>query len=116
MKHVAGCWETCCRLLDEGISPEFDRLMLQFDALAIKSLLVELDEGGRAKEGQDDDPLARLEQLVKTIRQKEADRQRPAQVVALREKRLDPSQETELLEKIIRQERSRHGISEPTDG
>jgi len=109
-------YETCCRLLDEGISPEFDRLMLQFDALAIKSLLVELDEGGRAKEGQDDDPLARLEQLVKTIRQKEADRQRPAQVVALREKRLDPSQETELLEKIIRQERSRHGISEPTDG
>jgi len=109
-------YETCCRLFDEGVAPGFDRLMLRFDDPAIKSLLVELDEGGRAKQAQDDEPLARLRELVKNIQRKEADRQRPAQVLTLREGRLDPSQETELLEKIIRQERSRQGISEPMDG
>jgi len=36
--------------------------------------------------------------------------------VTLREGRLDDSQETELLEEIIRQERNRQGISESTDG
>ncbi len=108
-------YRTCCRLLDAGITPSFDRLMLEFDQPAIKSLLVELDEGGRAKGTRDADPEALLRELIKTVQRKEAERQRPAQLVALREGRLDDSQETELLEKIIRQERSRQGISEPTD-
>ncbi len=42
-------YETCCRLLDDGVLPEFDRLMLEFDDPALKSLLVDLDEQGRAK-------------------------------------------------------------------
>jgi DNA primase len=108
-------YQTCCRLLDAGITPSFDRLMLEFDHPAIKSLLVELDEGGRAKGARDADPEALLGELIQTVQRKEAERQRPAQLVALREGRLDDSQETELLEKIIRQERSRQGISEPTD-
>ena len=56
-----------------------------------------------------------LEELIATLYQKEA-KAAPAQIVALREGRLDPSQENALLEAILRQERSRQGISEPTDG
>jgi DNA primase len=109
-------YETCCRLSDSGTVPSFDRLMLAIDEPAIKSLLVELDEGAQAKRTRGGDPLALLNDLIRTFQQQEAQKQRPAQLVALRERRLDDSQETELLERILQQERNRHGISEPTDG
>ena len=109
-------YQTCCRLSDAGITPTFDRLMLEFEEPRIKSLLVELDEQRQAKGTADADPKALVRELVTTFQRKEADRQRPAQLGALREGKLDDSQENELLEKILRQERSRQGISEPTDG
>ena len=115
-ESVRRIYQTCCRLADAGVTPSFDRLMLEFDQPAVKSLLVELDEGAQAKGTRDAAPETLLQELVKTIQRKEADRQRPADLVALREGGLDDSQETELLEKIIRQERSRQGISKPTDG
>ena len=108
-------YETSCRLLDEGVTPTFDRLMLEFDEPAIKSLLVELDEGGRAKGRHDAGPEALLQELATNLQRKEADKRRPKQIGALREGGLDDSQETELLENIIRQERNRQGISAPTD-
>jgi len=109
-------YETFCRLADEGKTPDFDRLMLESEDPAVKNLLVELDATGQAKCTGDADPQELLQKLVKTFRQKEADRQRPKQIGALREGGLNHSQETELLDQIIRQERNRQGISEPTDG
>ncbi|NQU21538.1 MAG: toprim domain-containing protein, partial [Candidatus Nealsonbacteria bacterium] len=109
-------YETMCRLADEGVEPGFDRLMLQFDHPGVKSLLVELDEAAQAKHGPDVDPKAVLEELIGTFKQKETQRRRPEQLVALREGRLDDSQQSELLEKIIQQEKNRQDISEPTDG
>jgi hypothetical protein len=55
-------------------------------------------------------------ELIKILEQKEVDKQRPAQIVALREGGLDESQQNEMLENILRRERDRHGISKPTDG
>ncbi|OHB71444.1 MAG: DNA primase [Planctomycetes bacterium RBG_13_63_9] len=110
-------YETCCRLSDEGLAPDFDRLMLEFDEPAIKSLLVELDEAARAKKAaRDTDPETLIRELMRTVEQQEADRQRPGQIVALREAGLDDSQKAELLEKILEQARNRQGISKPTDG
>ena len=42
-------YETGCRLLQVGVLPDFDRLILEFDDPSLKSLLVDLDEQGRAK-------------------------------------------------------------------
>jgi len=109
-------YETCCRLDDGGVVPAFDRMMLEFDGPALKNLLVELDENGQAKGLPAADPETVLNELIKTFQQRESERQRPAQIVALREGGLDVQQQTALLEDIIRQKRSRHGISEPTDG
>jgi DNA primase len=109
-------YETCVRLIDAQTAPTFDRLMLEFDAPDVKSLLVELDEVGRAKGDRLGDPQALLEDLIATFEQKELERQRPGQIVTLREGRLDASQETQLLEQILQQERRRQGISKPTDG
>ena len=109
-------YETCCRLADAGIVPDFGRLMLEFDEPAIKNLLVELDESGQAKGRSATEPEALLDELVRTKQRKEAEKQRPGQIGALREGGLDAQQQAALLEDILRQERNRHGISKPTDG
>jgi DNA primase len=109
-------YETCCRLAAAGVVPGFDRLMLEFDEPAMKSLLVELDESGQAKGRSATEPEALLDDLVRTKNLKEAEKQRPAQIGALREGGLDAQQQAALLEDILRQERNRHGISKPTDG
>jgi hypothetical protein len=111
-------FETSCRLNDEGVLPSFDRLMLEFDEPEIKNLLVDLDESRQSKgrPASDADVDTLLEELARTWSGKEVEKQRPAQIVALREGGLDARQQAELLEAILRQERNRQGISEPTEG
>ncbi|MGD0900562.1 MAG: hypothetical protein ABR915_22240 [Thermoguttaceae bacterium] len=109
-------YETGCRLLAHGVTPAFDQLMLEIDDPAVKSLLVALDEAGRAKGGRTADPAALLEELGKTFNRKEVEKRRPAVNAALREAQLDSTQKEDLLRNIIQQERGRQGISEPTDG
>lgn len=109
-------FETCCRLDDEGVVPSFDRLMLRFDEPAMKNLLVELDETGQAKDRQAADAEALLDEMSQTKSKKEAEKQRPAHIVALREGGLDVQQKATMLEDICRRERDRQGISKPTDG
>jgi DNA primase len=109
-------YETCCRLADESILPTFDRLMLEFDEPTIQSLLVGVDERAQATGQPSADPESLLNGLVMTMNREEAEKQRPAQIVTLREGGLDVQQQAAMLEEIIRQKRNRQGISEPTDG
>jgi DNA primase len=107
-------FETCCRLSDAGKPPTFDRLMLEFDEPAMKSLLVELDESERV--AGVDDPAALLEELIQRYERLETDRRHPTEVAALKDKGLDESQKKDLLQKMMGELRARHGISDPTDG
>jgi DNA primase len=110
----AGCraiYTTCCRLADEGIPPTFARLMLEFDEKALKSLLVELDETGRAKGIIQ--PEALLEDLIRRIQQK--DKRLALDAGDLRQTE-DESQQKAMLERHFQQQVARHGISNPTEG
>jgi len=107
-------YETCCRLSNKGTVPEFERLMLEFDDAALKNLLVELDENGRAK--GINDPAALLQEVITSYRQRQADKQHPAEVAKLSEDGLDEGQKTQLFHKMLRELRARHGISDPTEG
>ena len=109
-------YETRCRLADASIPPTFDRLMLEFDEPTIQSLLVGIDERAQATGQPSADPESLLNGLVMTMNREEAEKQRPAQIVTLREGGLDVQQQAAMLEDIIRQKRNRQGISEPTDG
>jgi DNA primase len=109
-------YETGCRLLDVGVLPDFDRLILQFDDPSLKSLLVDLDEQGRAKGSQMAEPAELFEQLLKAFQRRNLEKQQPGQLVALRDGNLAEDQEMDLLKNILQQERSRQGISDPTEG
>ena len=92
----------CCELADSGIEPNFEQLMLAFDEPALKSLLVELDETGRAK--QMAAPLELLEAFFVTYRRRKVVHPTPGQ------------SEDALLEQMTRELRARHGISMPMEG
>ena len=109
-------YETSCRLADEGVLPTFDRLMLEFDEPALKSLLVELDEHGQAKGRSTTDPAPLLEEMLRTLNRKEIERQRPVEIAAMREGGLDLEAQKEMLRAITAIQRKQQGISEPTDG
>jgi DNA primase len=103
-----------CAMADEGITPTFDRLMLEFEDAATKALLVDLDEGAVAKET--DKPEDLLEEWIRRFERSEQEKQFPTITGTLREGGLDKTEESELFLKMLEQQRARHGISEPTDG
>ena len=103
-----------CSVFDEGITPTFDRLMLEFEDARSKALLVDIDEGATAKET--DHPEALLEEWIRRFKRREEEKHFPTITGTLREGGLDESEETELFLKMLEQQRARHGISEPTDG
>lgn len=100
------------RLLEAGEAPQFDRLLLELDDPQLKALLVELDDESRAM--QRSDVEAELQALLTVIQEAEAATQAapPAMETS------SPTSEGELssLLKAIEQQRSRQGISLPTDG
>lgn len=104
-------YAACCRLADVGEMPTFERLMLEFDDPALKSLLVELDENGAAKKIAD--PAALLAELAGSFQRRDASKRLPGAAGLLREGRLDESQELDLLKEALR---IRRGMSAPTDG
>ncbi len=105
-------YDAACRLAAEGLTPDFDRLMLHLDDPAVKNLLVELDERAAAKGLHAVEPAALIEALIQRFRHKETQQRRPAELVALRNKQLDEDQTLALLERIRQQEQDRQGISE----
>jgi molybdenum-dependent DNA-binding transcriptional regulator ModE len=103
-----------CSLAESGVAPSFDCLLLEFDDVHYKNLLVELDERGQAKGGHN--LAVRLHELLETFRRREGERQLRAQTRALTERKYDAVEELAALQSLIDQERRRQGISLPTDG
>lgn len=107
----------CCQLSHEGITPDFDRLLLEFDEQQIKTLLVDLDEQGRAKTFDENgnikpsaEPVARLRDLLTMLQRGEQQRSLDQQARRLREQKLGADEELALLQQMIEQERTRQGI------
>jgi DNA primase len=107
-------YRRCCELSRSGVTPDFDRLLLEFDDPRIKSLLVDLDEQGRSKSAVE--PAARLRELLDWLRHGRKTKQLDAQARALGDRRLEADEELALLEQLIEQERTRQGISSPMEG
>ena len=105
---------TCCSLAESGTTPSFDRLLLEFDDLPYKNLLVELDERGQSKGPHD--LAVRLHELLEGFRRRDNERHLRAQTRVLQGRTLGAAEELAALQDLIDQERRRQGISAPTDG
>jgi len=90
-----------CALAEAGVSPTFERLMLEFDDLGMKNLVGELDDNERRSVPRSD--------LRKDLRDL---------LKAFREAVPQPRNELDLdaLRNLVEREKSRQGISRPTDG
>jgi DNA primase len=113
----------CAQLWSEGISPDFDRLLLEIEDPVVKNLLVELDEEGRRKATTDFE--LRLRDVLTGFEHRQRERTMRGRTSALRDHQLKEEDELAVLLELERQararqqeiqERSRLGISDPTEG
>lgn len=100
-------WET------EG-EVDFSRLLVAFDEPEMKSLLVDLDE--RSERKQTASASDRLEPLLASFRRRKDEAERRRELANLREQRVGEEEGVRLLLNAIQQGRSRHCISDSTDG
>lgn len=103
-----------CFEWSEGDVTLFDRLLTEFDEPDMKSLLVDLDERGRAKGTAN--ITVRFDLIQAKLRAQRQDAELRKHNTQLNEQSTDESSKLEILKRIIAGERSRQGISVPTDG
>ena len=104
----------CCALHALGTTPDFDRLMLEFEDSAVKSLIVELDEQGQAKASAD--AAQQLADLLQSYLRRREDHAQRRQAETIRQEGMDAGRQMHILNQLIEQKRSRQGISSSTEG
>ncbi len=103
-----------CRCHDSGECPTWEDLLASLGNTEYGTFLVDLDERGRAKSIEAVAP--RLAACLTSLTARRERLEYQAGVAALRAGALDELQGRQLLEQIIQKERTRQGISTPTDG
>jgi len=112
--HLRLVYAKSCDLAAAGITPDFDRLMVEFDDERIKSLLVDVDEQARLKSAGQAAP-GRLRDLLAWHRGQHEELAVQSQARALREDKLGDDEALQVLQGLIEQERNRRGISAPME-
>lgn len=101
-------------VMHAGQIPTYEQLMLATDDPEAKNLLVDCDEHGRDKLGSDTDQ--RVRDLLSRIAQDKETAQHQDRLADLKQKRLDPQHEQEVLTELFNDFRRRQTGSSPTDG
>jgi len=116
-------YSRCVALWSSGVLPEFGRLLLEIDDPVVKTLLVELDETGRAKATAERD--ARLQDVLAGFERRQREQVLRGRTAALRDRQLDEEDSLAVLleleqhqraEQQAKEVRARLGISDPTEG
>lgn len=111
-------------LVDDGMLPEFGRVLTAAEDAHLKNLLVELDERAHRKAAEAQiDAAIRLHGLAEDFQNEIAAKDRHHQLAAMEERRLNADEELAALQALINQKRkgfevsNEHpGESSPTDG
>jgi hypothetical protein len=88
--------------------------MLEIEDADLKSLLVALDEGRQAIASRD--RRQELADLLRVFREEQAAPAQPAGRTARVEQSSDEAEQLQRLQRLVERERTRQGISLPTDG
>ena len=95
----------------EGMSMTYNDIMTVVDHVGIKSLLVDLEERGRAKEDDaQDEAMVRLSGLLATYEDRRQEPERQQILAALEKQSLNNEEEVDLLNQLIEQQRNRQGL------
>ncbi len=110
-------FHTLHRVYEEGRTPDFGNVLNALEDPALKNIWVELDERSGAKTQEaEENGHQRLTRLIADYHYALEKKNRPHTEAALQEKRLDAQEELYVLQMLIAQERTRHGISGPKEG
>ncbi|MEZ6073608.1 MAG: DNA primase [Pirellulales bacterium] len=101
-------YQTSCDLAEAGETPTLARLMLELESPAVRKLLVDLDEGGRAKDLSDWKAL--MAQYAKRLE----DFRRHCEVKELREGKLGESEQLSALQEVIARKRANQPTKKTT--
>ncbi len=106
-----------CDGFHEALDVSFEGLMVHFEDPRIRGLLILLNEEAVTRhEEAVDDCRSRLDAVLGVFRRRYQNQDAQQLLVKLEEPNLDPKEEVEALEALLRQARQRHGISGPMDG
>lgn len=105
-------------LCEEGRLPSLANLLLVAEDERLQSRLVALDESAHEKYGQrsHQELIEVAQQLIHHLSWQELERDRRQEAARLQDRNLDAQHAEQILKQILEQERSRHGISLPTEG
>jgi hypothetical protein len=107
-------YQSCLAMDRAGANVEFGSLLLRYDDVRVKSLLIHLDEEACAKEHSD--VSQRIGDLVREVRNREREAQVQSHRSRLLKGNLSQEQEVEALSSLFAQLKSRQAGSAPTDG
>lgn len=102
------------QLTAAGVLADQPRLLLEFDDAEIKTVLVELDDLAARKPL--DDVTAAIRDVAAALERRRHSSRRHSSLAALKDGKLAEDDALALLRQIELQEKTRHGISAPTDG
>jgi hypothetical protein len=101
----------------EGLDVSFEGLMVHFEDPQIRGLLILINEEAVTRhEVAVEDCRQRLEAVLDVFRRRHDHKDAQNMLGKLEEPNLDPKEEAETLEALLRKARQRHGISAPMDG
>ncbi len=105
-------------LCEQGRTPSFDQLQLTTEDDQLQSRLVALDDSARDRFGErTQEELAEIAgQLIHRLSWEQTQRDCRQDTARLEDKNLDSQQGEQILKQILEQQRSRHGLSLPTEG
>jgi hypothetical protein len=110
-------YETIARLHQHALPTTFDRVMLEIESPGLKSLLVQLhDTASKKEQFVQEEPMERLLGVFRRLDDPRLQLVQRQRMAALDRRELSDQEELRLLEQLIAEQRSRQGISAPTDG
>lgn len=115
---LRGIFVLAASLCEQDRLPSLTNLLLATEEEPIQSRLVALDESAQEKYGQRTPEELRefAEQLIHHLAWQELQRDSRQDAARLQDRNLDAQHAEQILKQILEQERSRHGISLPTEG
>ena len=115
---LRGIFVAAASLCEEGRVPSLANLLMVTEEARLQSRLVALDESAQEKHGQrSQEELTEIaQQLIHHLSWQELERDTRQEAARLQDRNLDAQHAEQILKQILEQERSRHGISLPTEG